>query len=246
MKNIILINTPTIPCPGSHYFTSSKFCRGFKYNGLNFLELNKIDDSISQYNTRDNIFLISNHFISYGGIDDIYKLGQLLPDAYFICWHFNFEKQLINDMPFKKFVITGEHYFNTPTSSDRHIEAHNFAKSCKEWEPFIFSSDINPEQVGLFTRNIIYDSCFIGYPYKSEWTSSLSNSYVFNSNGFFMPEENRISIYLSSRVCLGFHSDANIANSLKSQQEGYEFIKQKGTYYHLSQNFINKLKYLYE
>lgn len=299
MKNIILINTPTLPCPGSHYFTSSKFCRGFQHGGFNFLEINHIDDSLSLYNNSDNIFLISNHLTSYGGLEDVYRIGKLLPNAYFICWHFNFEKELINNMPFKKFIITGEHYFNPPLSSDRHIEAYNFSKSCKEWEPFIFSTDMNPNQVGNFTRNIIYDSFFIGYPYKSKWTSSLSNCYVFNSSGSFIPEETRISIYLSSRVCLGFHSDANIANScvvervfegmsygcavisdnktateytnnivkyvnsydevvsyidfykqnyneyMKLQQEGYEFIKQKGTYYHLSQNFINKLKYLY-
>jgi len=300
MKNIILINTPTLPCPGSHYFTSSKFCHGFLHNGFNFLEINDINNSLSKYNNQDNIFLISNHFVSQGNKEDAYRLGKLLPNAYFICWHFNFEKELIDNMPFKKFIITGEHYLYPPKSSDRHIEAYNFSKSCNEWEPFIFSSNIDPNRVGNFTRNIIYDSFFIGYPYKTEWTSLLQNNYVHNSNGLFLPENDRIRIYLSSRVCLGFHSDANIANScvvervfegmaygcavisdnkaatdytdntvkyvqsydevisyinfyknnnneyIKLQEQGYKFIKEKGTYYHLSQNFIKKIKHLYE
>lgn len=298
---IINLNTPEIPCPGSHHYTSTKFCNGFIQNGYDFIELTSLNN-IEEYNSDENIFLLSNHFTTIGDINAVYDIGRKLDKAYFICWHFNFEKKMIENMPFKKYLITGEYYRNEPRSSQQHIDAYKFSMNCKEWLPFVFSSSTHPDDIGKLEKNITYDSCFIGAPYKTSWVSSLNNcfSYYSNSSDIFLSEEEKVSVYLNSRVCLGFHSDPNIENSCvvervfegmsygcvvlsdnkaaeectngivkyvstfeevqnyvnlyknnpdlftKIQQDGYDYLKKEGTYFHLAQGFIKKFKEIYE
>ena len=211
MRRIINLNTPEIPCPNSHYFTSTKFCTGFKQNGLEFIELNNLNN-IEQYNSEDNIFLISNHLTD---INIIKFLSEKLENAYFILWHFNslIVHKIINEIPFKKFISTGEYYRKPPNFSKPYLDVYNFNLNCKEWEPFVFSSSLHPDEIGGRQKNIIYDSCFIGYPYKTHIVDSLSNCFKHYSSGGYLSEDKRIEAYLSSRVCLGFHSDENVANS---------------------------------
>lgn len=211
---IININTQEIPCPGSHYWTANKFCDGFVKNGFDFLEINTLEN-IEQYNTSDNIFLLSNHFVGMNNQRFVYEIGSKLENCYFICWHFNFEKDLLSNMPFKKYIITGEYYRNPPTSSQYHIDAYNFSNKSNDWIPFKFSSSLHPDEVGSFKKDIIYDSSFIGAPYKQNWATRLNNCFNYTSDSYkrFLSESERVDAYLKSRVCLGFHSDGNIQNS---------------------------------
>jgi spore maturation protein CgeB len=300
MKRIINLNTPEFPCPGSHYYTATKFCKGFQQNGLEFIELNSIVD-IEKYNSCDNIILLSNHFVSLNNKELVYQIGQKLKKCYFIAWHFNFHTDLREKMPFDKYIITGEFYRNKPKSSEIHLEAYNFSNSCGKWLPFVFSSSMHPDEVGSHTRGYIYDSCFIGHYYKLEWINRLNNCYKFfsDANSNFLTEEERLRVYLDSNVCLGFHNDANISNScvvervfegmslgcavisdnmaaqectdgivkyvgsfeevnqyielykndkalLKNTQErGYEYVKNEGTYYHQAKKFLNNFENIY-
>jgi hypothetical protein len=299
MKRIINLNTPEIPCPFTHHFTTTKFCNGFKQNGLEFLELNTLND-IEKFNTNENIFVISNHFNGNGTKNFVYEIGKKLKNSIFICWHFNFEKEILNDMPFEKYMITGEYYRKKPQSSIEHINAYDFSNSCDKWVPFIFSSAIHPNEVGKLKKEIIYDACFIGSCYKPNIVNNINNCFKhYNYNGM-ISEEDRIEKYLNSLTCLGFHDDANILNSCvvervfeglsygcivlsdnkaaedctngvvkyvnniddvnyyinkikedsmfreKTINDGYEYIKNEGTYYHLANKFLKKIETLYK
>jgi len=213
MKKIININTPEIPCPGSHKHTSTKLCKGFEQNGFEYIEIKTIAD-IEKYNSPDNYFLISNHFTTDGDKNSVYSIGSKLEESNFICWHFNAEPDILNDLPFKKYIVTGEHYRKEPSYSKGHMDSYKRAMSLKEWVPFFFSSSLHPDDVGKLEKKITYDSIFVGYPYKKEWVSSLDRcfSYFSDANSNFIKEEDRVNAYLSSRVCLGFHSEANIKN----------------------------------
>lgn len=214
MKRIININTPEIPCPGSHHHTSTKLCKGFEQNGFEYIEINSISD-IEKYNGPGNFFLISNHFTTDGDKNAVYSIGSKLKDSNFICWHFNAEPDILTNMPFEKYIVTGEYYRKEPTYSKGHMASYNRAMSLDEWVPFVFSSSLHPDDVGKLEKNIIYDSIFVGYPYKKDWVSSLDRcfSYFSNAESNFISEEDRVNAYLSSRVCLGFHSEANIKNN---------------------------------
>ncbi len=210
MKRIFNLNTKEIPSPGNFIFTANKFLKGFKYNNVEIGEINTLDN-IEQYNDENTYFFLSNHFCS---IDKSisYEIGKKLDKCVFICFHFNFEKDLRHNMPFKKYIITGEHYQITPKSSDAHIDADYFTKTCENWLPLTFSSGLDPDKVGKLERKDVYESIFVGAPYKIDWLNRLSNGFFHISYNDFISEEDRVNAFLSSRVCLGFHSDGNISN----------------------------------
>jgi hypothetical protein len=295
-KTILLINTRELPCSGTLIYTFKKFCIGFEQNGLNLIEINSLSDGLSKYNNQETIVLLSNVFSNLSGYQSI---SDLLPNSNFILFHFTslITQNLISEIPFKKYILTGEHYLNEPKSSIDHLNVHNFNKNCERWIPFIFASSIHPNDVGKEKNEIIYDSIFIGSKYKQDWVSSLNNH--FNDLSNYLDESDRIQKYLSSRVCLGFHSDANILNSCITERvfegmaygcavisdnksaesftngivkyveslsdvikyislykenvdiynqvrdNGYEYIKNCGTYYHKAINFMKKFDELY-
>jgi hypothetical protein len=211
MKRIININTPEIPCPGTHRYTATKLCRGFQQRGFEFIELNSLD-GIEKYNDKDTIFLLSDHFNYIKTQNKVYEIGKKLENSFFIAWHFNFYPDLVNNMPFKKYIITGEWYVDPPKSSVMHQMAYNISMSSPNWVPFVFSSSINPDDVGLLERGSVYDACFVGSPYKINWINSLNGTLYVNTTNS-LPEEQRVRVYLDSRICLGFHNDSNIANN---------------------------------
>jgi hypothetical protein len=56
MKNYYLMNSPELPTPGTHYFTTSKFSKGFKKHGYNVIDATTLDAI-----TDGSIVLLSNH-----------------------------------------------------------------------------------------------------------------------------------------------------------------------------------------
>lgn len=214
MKQIININTPEIPSPGNFIFTANKFLKGFEYNGFKTLEIRSLEN-IEIYNNESNYLFLSNHLTNKA---IIYDIANKLNKCTFICFHFNFEKNIRHNIPFLKYILTGEHYNKVPESSQDHIDAHNFNMTCKNWLPMTFLSSADPRLVGRLPRQDIYHSMFIGAPYKIEWINNLQNCFSHISNAGFLSEEKRIKTFLNSRVCLGFHSPENILNGCVTER----------------------------
>lgn len=214
MKQIININTPEIPSPGNFIFTANKFLKGFEYNGFKTLEIRSLEN-IEIYNNESNYLFLSNHLTNKA---IIYDIANKLNKCTFICFHFNFEKNIRHNIPFLKYILTGEHYNKVPESSQDHIDAHNFNMTCKNWLPMTFLSSADPRLVGRLPRQDIYHSMFIGAPYKIQWINNLQNCFSHISNAGFLSEEKRIKTFLNSRVCLGFHSPENILNGCVTER----------------------------
>jgi spore maturation protein CgeB len=207
MKKIYLMNSPELPTPGTHYYTTSKFSRGFERHGYTVIEAKTLD-SIED----GSIVLLSNH-----GIDEQYKekgLGYLkylndkYPNTIFICWFYH---KYYNEIPFKKFILTGEHFHEKPLL-DSHIFCWDLQNRINNYMPLTFSSSILLEDVGNLIRNDTLNGCFIGTPYKPDWVEGLSNIKYITTRHF--PENERINLFLSSKIAFGFHADANILNNV--------------------------------
>jgi spore maturation protein CgeB len=199
------MNSPELPTPGTHFYTTSKFVNSFKYHGYNVSEAKTLESI-----TDNSIVMLSNH-----GMDNIDKgfnalkfLANKFPNAIYICWFYH---KYYNEIPFKKFVITGEHFHKKPVLQG-HIDCWNLQNKINNYVPLTFSSSLFPEQIGSFNRNELINGCFIGSAYKPNWVNNLPN--IFYVTGNNLPENQRIQAFLSSKIAFGFHADDNIKNNV--------------------------------
>lgn len=286
MKNYYIMNSPELPVPGTHYYTTNKFSNGFKAHGYDIIEAKTLDSI-----TDNSIVLLSNHGYSYN-IDLFFSslkyLADKFPNAIYICWFFH---KYYNLIPFKKFILTGEHFHKKP-SCEYHIFAWELQQNINNYVPLTFSSSLKYEQVGNLPRNEVINGCFIGTAYKPSWVINLQNITYITGNK--LPEEERIKYFLSSKIAFGFHAQDNVSNNvivervfegmafgcvvisdhpaaaeltdnivqyasskdeflqiydrllnneserLELQQRGYDWIKRKGLYSHVAENFLKK------
>ena len=111
--------------------------------------------------------------------------------------------------------MTGEHYRGKPIEPGYSIP-YFFQKYVNNYVPLTFAASILPEQVGTLERTDRLDACFIGTTYKPEWVRGLKN--VVYTTGNVLPEQERINLFLSSKIALGFHADVNIRNNLITER----------------------------
>jgi len=290
MNIFYLMNSKELPTPGTHYYTTNKFSKGFKFHGYTVLEANTLDSI-----TDGSIVLLSDHGITPNkekGFEYLQYLSIKFPNTIFICWFYH---KYYYEIPFKKFIITGEHFHKKPLL-DGHVFCWDLQNKINNYVPFTFSSPLFPEDIGKFTRNEMINGCFIGTAYKPNWVNDLKNIVYVTGNRY--PENERIRLFLSSKIAFGFHADDNVLNNVvvervfegmaygcvvisdnpvaaeitdnivqvctskdeflkiynrllnndeerkQLQKRGYEWIKNKGLYTHVAQNFLNKCKEL--
>lgn len=217
MKNYYLMNSPELPTPGTHYYTTNKFSNGFKKHGYNVTEANTLDTV-----TDNSIVLLSDHGISNNNelaFQSLEYLANKFPNTIFICWFYH---KYYNKIPFSKFIITGEHFHKRPVL-EQHIFCWNLQNVIHNYVPLTFSSPLYPEDIGIIPRNETINGCFIGTPYKPFWVNELSNIVYITGNK--LPEEERVNIFLSSKIAFGFHADANVLNNVVVERvfEGMAF-----------------------
>ena len=63
MKRIIILNTPEVPIFGTHLFHVKKLCEGFKWNGIDVIEINTLE-SLYSINLNDKDFVYSSNYIN--------------------------------------------------------------------------------------------------------------------------------------------------------------------------------------
>lgn len=217
MKNYYLMNSPELPTPGTHYYTTNKFSNGFKKHGYNVIEANTLDTV-----TDNSIVLLSDHGISNNNelaFQSLEYLANKFPNTIFICWFYH---KYYNKIPFSKFIITGEHFHKKPML-EGHIFCWDLQNVIHNYVPLTFSSPLYPEDIGIIPRNETINGCFIGTPYKPFWVNELSNIVYVTGNK--LPEEERVKIFLSSKIAFGFHADANVLNNVVVERvfEGMAF-----------------------
>ncbi len=293
LKKFYLVNTPELPIPGTHYYTSHKFMSGFKHHGYQTIEANKLSD------IKDgSIVLLSNHGVKHAGSSNdagwnaVLHLANAYPNCIYICWFYH---NYYNNIPFKRFILTGEHFHYPPKTSE-HYGYWELQQKINNYLPLTFAANLEKYTVGKYHRTNTVNGCFMGTAYKPDWVYELPNIIYLTgmSHGKPISEEERVQCFLSSKIAFGFHSDNNILNNVvvervfegmaygcvvisdnpaaglitngivqvattkdeflkiyfsllndndkltKLQQQGYEWIRQKGLYEHIAQNFIEK------
>ena len=210
MKYIYLINTKLLPCPYTHYNTTRKLCSGFESNGYIFREIKSIVEIDSH---AESISIVSNHGLvkSLSALDEIHHLNEIKNNV-IIGWSFH---EFFYNNPFLKnltrLILTGEHFHKKPYSI-QHREYYELQNSTKNYVPWTFCSYFDNTE-GALNNERRFQSCFMGSPYKVNWLRKIKNSYI-NYQPNSISEKERVSIYFSSYVCLGFHSEINILNNV--------------------------------
>jgi hypothetical protein len=294
---ICLINTPSMPTPGTHFYTTNKFIHGFRLLGYEQKLITNEEQLKSIPDSENTIFVVSNHGFAEGNSSKLEVFSRFTKST-FILWFFHdLVKKNNFQLPIKNWILTGEHFHEMPRLQP-HISFWNLQKQMENYHPLTFLSYLNPTQVGSFIRGpIIWDAQFVGSPYKTDWLQKLPNCFA-RTTALNTSEEDRIKSFLQSHCALGFHSDPNIANNVvvervpealsfgaiclsdnpasvnftdgivefvssfeetkdkilfyKTNEEaankkriaGYDWVKAKGTYRHLAESFLNKMKEL--
>ena len=204
-----LVNTTESPCPGTHGAACMEFLEGFTSHGYTIRQAHNLSDC-----TDSRILLLSNHNIDW---DFLHRLNMLCPDALFILWFFH---PHIMHLPFKYWILTGEHYYEPPTLQT-HLPAHQIASSIPNFVPLQLRVNEAPERIGTYVRpaNPKYLGCFMGSPYKAAWVQDIPNIYYHNINerGLLTSDQRR-AVYLDSVFGFGFHSNENVANNHVTQR----------------------------
>ncbi len=200
------MNSPELPTPGTHHYTINKFSSAFKYFGYDVEYANTLDSI-----TDGSIVILSNHGLFHSYTDNFWALKYLsdkYPNCTYICWFYH---KIYDQIPFKKFILTGEHFYKEP-ECEYHKFCWEIQKKVNNYVPLTFHSNLFPEQVGTHSRNEIYNGCFIGTAYKHHWVSNLENIRYITGNS--LPENERVSLFLNSKIAFGFHADDNVKNNV--------------------------------
>jgi sugar phosphate isomerase/epimerase len=220
MYNIYFINSSELPILHTHYLCLKKLMKGFGYHGYNVYEVQNLDNLMNQVSdSKQNIFFYSNQFLSINNSTDylIYlkRIANKFQESIHIGWCFQ-NLAYNNEIPFKKFIFTGEYFCNTP-GTENHLKQYKFYQSIDNYQPLKFGVDANPFDIKVVDKsNWKYKSCFVGTPYKMDWSDKLDNCFYFscNHNQRFMVGSEKSHYYNNSLVMLGFHSDTNILNGV--------------------------------
>jgi hypothetical protein len=230
MNRIIILNTPEVPIFGTHLFHVKKLCEGFKWNGIDVIEINTLEN-LHNIDLNDKDFIYLSNYIINGTedplISNFLKSNDLVEKLlnYFFekkCipifwfWHSFIDNPLM-DILKGRYILTGEHFRSKP-SSLFHSKAWDLQHRIDNYVPSTFSAAIHPDKIGTFARNEKFLSNFVGCSYKTEWLNKLmlrdneSHSIVITPP--FISEEKRVNSFLDSVTSLGFHAEANITNNV--------------------------------
>lgn len=230
MKRFIVINTPECPILWTHIFHVQKLSKGFEWNGLEvlFVENWKQLKEIGLCET-DFVYL-ANHFdyvmndietLKSNSVIHLYLeyigLVGAIPVLWF--WHPLIGTEILEPLN-GKFILTGEHFRQKPKES-LHVLRWDIQNKINNYVPSTFAAAIHPNDIGTFKRSEFKKVSFVGSaPYQGMWLNKLlremSNETMFTitSGKPFISEEDRVKHFLDSVVCLGFHSEPNINNSV--------------------------------
>lgn len=223
MPIIALLNTNSLPCPGTHYFHTKRFLSGFKSHGFTYLEIS--DDTNLLNLGKDDLIYISNHGLSENSHIELLQVKK--SGAIPIFWYAHNQIRMISEIFGTRFILTGEHFRKKP-ALEPHLSFWNLQNELTNYVPLTFASDLAKEKIGSMSRHDKYSAHFIGNGYKRSWNIGLRiaipRTIIINTPPF-LPEPRRREIFLSSKVALGWHSKQNISNHVLVERifEGLAF-----------------------
>jgi hypothetical protein len=215
MKRIVMINTVELPVIGTLYFQAMKFMSSFKAHGYEMLEVNDMDSLLELNLSREDVVYVSDHGLSIN-FEKVYSSFEKFKnlECLFILWFYHSH---IDKLPMpQKWILTGEHFRKKPKVKE-HIDRWDIQNKLQNYVPMTFATAILPENIGKFQRNESLRASFVGAPYQIDWCRELVQTepgVLVRYTPPFITEEQRIMIYLSSVVSLGFHSPNNASNSV--------------------------------
>jgi len=209
MKKIVLINTPNLPCPGSHYLHTRKFLDGFKHYEYEYAEVNDIQQ-IEQYpNSSDIIFYVSNHGSDRNEIEILSKFTN----STFVLWFWHNELSMIKGK-LNKWILTGEHFRRRPLAAS-HTGYYDLQLTLDNYVPLTFAANIHPDDLQENDNQKLHDCFYVGHFYNLNWRGPIMEKFP---NSFlrytppFISEEERVSAFSSSFASLGFQHPTNKHN----------------------------------
>lgn len=281
------------PCPGSHYLHTKKFLKAFESHGFEYQEISRLNQ-IELIQPGDIVYL-SNHGFTSDDIpfDVLERIGKM--GAFQILWYWHDHLEMARNLFGERFVLTGEHFYEKPQLLD-HVRCWNIQNKISNFVPLTFASNLNPTEIGTFSRSAKYLAHFVGNGYKKEINTRLRMRFrgikIVNTPPF-ISESARRDIFLASKIALGWHSQGNIENHVvvervfeglafgnvvisdtatavaitggivefadsyeiakelilrirkdekfrvSKMEDGYEWAKAHGTYWHVARNFID-------
>lgn len=215
LNRIIMLNTPELPVIGTLYFQVMKFMSAFRVHGYTLAEAKTLDELLMMSPKSGDFVYVSDHGLSRSDQEVTRAFEKIRDlDCTFILWFYH---NHIHRLPMpKKWILTGEHFRNLPKSKE-HAAIWNIQNGLENYVPMTFATAILPEDIGRYSRNEILRASFVGAPYQVEWCQNLvtqNNGVLVRYTPPFISEEDRLRIYLSSVVTLGFHSENNSLNSV--------------------------------
>ncbi len=201
------MNTPESPCPGTHWAACKEFLEGWE--GYEVGEANTLEACRGH-----TWLLLSNHGMDW---DFLHRLAVQNPDTIFICWCWH---DVIDRVPFKKWILTGEQYVDPPTLP-AHVAAHAKALKIPNYQPLLLRVPEDPRRIGTYARTIPHThlAFFAGSGYRRDWVRGIPDIVYHDvyASGL-MPASERKEYHLRSLFALGFHSPENVANHHVTQR----------------------------
>lgn len=211
MPKICILNTSESPNIDTHRIACLEFIEGFTGYGFTTSEVTVLENI-----KNIDIILLSSHRIDK---EYLKLINQMNPDAIYILWCYY---ENLDSIPFSRYILTGEYYYSRPLKSDA-LKIYDYNISINNYVPLLLRTNESPENIGKYSRGTSLTACFMGTPYKFEW-SELYNDTKYKilyhdiwKNGAFNSIE-RKNIYLHSLIAFGFHHQNNIDNSHVTQR----------------------------
>ena len=187
---------------GIEYFSDQI---NYHYN-INFNGRDIVGDNIYDINDYSIVF-ISNCITN----DMVNNLYFKCPNSIYFGWCCN---ELERDFNKLKFIFTTTHTL-TPRGKQKEL-----VNNTKNYCPLYHRANEDPNKIGTFERNVIYDWCYTGWKYRDDLIPSKFKGLNkgVKSHTCYLSSEERRKVYLSSLVHLAYVGDTNIIDSAIPQR----------------------------
>lgn len=217
MKQVVLINTAALPCPGTHYLHVTKFLKCFSWFGYQFLEITDPVDFAAIPDDGDSILYISNH--GFDRPEHIAELDLLsrFQKNFFIVW-FGAVDQISQKL--KNWIGTGIYYYRQPESIS--LPFWEMQQTMLNYVPLIFGANVHPDELKIKSRfdNYIYDCNYIGSKYNEAWSRKINKKLkcFIHYVPPYISEEQRLYSFEHSLCSLGWQAELNKANYIITER----------------------------